>query len=239
MKLKTKLLYALSGALAALLLSSALPVLAAQIEAAFNIVNIVVDGKSVAKTGESYKLADGTEVPYSIAYKGTTYLPLKKLGEILGFNASWDGETSTANVSSEAEPGTIPVSPPQPSATQTTATQTDEKVTVKLGSYDIEGVLYNGDEYVSVGSIRDIWIDKGDNYGVSFPYNEETDSLNSEIALFIKAVSDTPGEDWWIRPGEYTIYATMDFTLPVFIHINGGRCVEASYITDNFSVLID
>jgi hypothetical protein len=107
MKLKTKLLYALSGALAALLLTSALPVLAAQIEAAFNIVNIVVDGKSVAKTGESYKLADGTEVPYSIAYKGTTYLPLKKLGEILGFAASWDGETSTANVSSDVKPESV------------------------------------------------------------------------------------------------------------------------------------
>jgi hypothetical protein len=107
MKLKSKLLYALSGALAALLLSSALPALAAQIEAAFNIVNIVVDGKSVAKTGESYKLADGTEVPYSIAYKGTTYLPLKKLGEILGFDASWDEKTSTANVSSEDRPESV------------------------------------------------------------------------------------------------------------------------------------
>ncbi|MDR1330003.1 MAG: copper amine oxidase N-terminal domain-containing protein [Oscillospiraceae bacterium] len=164
MKLKHKLLYALSGALAALLLSSALPVLAAQIEAAFNIVNIVVDGKSVAKTGESYKLADGSEVPYSIAYKGTTYLPLKKLGEILGFDASWDEKTSTANVSSEDRPGAIPVSPPQPSVVP--SPDTTENVTPNGINISLVKI---SDKYYSLRRMNI------DDYSISMLYSQTAD----------------------------------------------------------------
>jgi hypothetical protein len=208
MKLKTKLLYALSGALAALLLSSALPVLAAQIEAAFNIVNIVVDGKSVAKTGESYKLADGSEVPYSIAYKGTTYLPLKKLGEILGFDASWDGETSTANVSSGDRPRPLPeITPPQPSVVPSpdaTENVTPKSITISL--------VKMGDKYYSLGVVR----------------GPDGETEDAPIFMLYSQTADGQhllfGNDFTVSDGDnpYVLFYDQDFIIHLLL---SGKCV--------------
>lgn len=68
------------------------------IEVIFNNVNIALNGEEMAKCGDSYTLNDGEEVPYSILYKGTTYLPLRKVAEMLDKNVGWDGETHTANI---------------------------------------------------------------------------------------------------------------------------------------------
>lgn len=67
-----------------------------QIQTTLNSINITVNGASVAKVGDGYVLSNGKEVPYSILYEGTTYLPLRKIGELLGLNVDWDGETKTA-----------------------------------------------------------------------------------------------------------------------------------------------
>ena len=74
----------------------AFPSVAATIEAAFNSVNIMVNGARQADIGESLRLADGREVPYSINYNGTVYLPLRKLAELIGMEVAWDAGTSTA-----------------------------------------------------------------------------------------------------------------------------------------------
>ncbi len=49
----------------------------------FNCFNIVFDGKKVVSKGQNYNI-EGAEVPFSIVYDGTTYLPIRKLGEIFG-----------------------------------------------------------------------------------------------------------------------------------------------------------
>lgn len=86
---------------------------AAVVSASFNKINITVNGVSVAVSGESFVRTTG-DVPYSILYKGTTYLPLAKVCEFVGKNVSWDGETRTVSIST-------PQSKPQAPAASTAA----------------------------------------------------------------------------------------------------------------------
>lgn len=73
-------------------------VFAESINAIFNAVNIKINGVLAAKAGENYTLSNGDEVPFSISYKGTTYLPMRKLAELLGKEVNWDSKTKTAIV---------------------------------------------------------------------------------------------------------------------------------------------
>lgn len=63
-----------------------------------NGINISVAGVSTTAVGESYTLANGAKVPFSISYKNTTYLPMRKIAELLGKNVDWNGKTATANI---------------------------------------------------------------------------------------------------------------------------------------------
>lgn len=54
------------------------------IEVAFNSINLTVNGKKVDTD--------------NILYKGTTYVPLRAAGEMLGKDVGWDGITNTASI---------------------------------------------------------------------------------------------------------------------------------------------
>ena len=83
------------GFLAAIVLLISVPALAASIDVIFNPLNIVINGVTATNKGENYTLANGTEVPFSIVYKGTTYLPLRKLAELVGKELTLDSKTDT------------------------------------------------------------------------------------------------------------------------------------------------
>lgn len=68
------------------------------IDVLLNNVNIQVDDKTFAKQNENYTLSNGEKVPYSILYKGTTYLPMRKVAEALGKEVGWNQETKTASI---------------------------------------------------------------------------------------------------------------------------------------------
>lgn len=53
------------------------------IEVVLNSVNLTANGNSIASANRNFTLSNGNEVPYSIIYKGTTYLPVRKLAETL------------------------------------------------------------------------------------------------------------------------------------------------------------
>ena len=74
------------------------PVFAATIETVFNAINIKINGEQAASIGESYILDNGDEVPFSILYKGTTYLPLRKIAELYGKDVHYDDNTKTASI---------------------------------------------------------------------------------------------------------------------------------------------
>ena len=68
------------------------------IKVILNKVNIAVEGQVVEFAGFDYTLENGNEVPYSILYEGTTYLPIRKVSQLLGKDLVWDGVTQTANI---------------------------------------------------------------------------------------------------------------------------------------------
>ncbi|QAT43627.1 stalk domain-containing protein [Aminipila luticellarii] len=84
--------------------------LADNIQAQFNAANITVNGKDAVKLGENYQLSDGSIVPFSINYKGTTYIPIRKVSELLGIGIDYDNTTKTVQIttSSKGETGTQP-----------------------------------------------------------------------------------------------------------------------------------
>ena len=72
----------------------------------FNRVNIRHNGTQIGAAGEDYVLDNGCVAPYSLSYtdeKGgnTTYLPVRKVSELLGVNISWDGTTKTVTIGRE------------------------------------------------------------------------------------------------------------------------------------------
>ena len=67
-----------------------------KIDAILNSINIAVNGEEVAKSGENYTLSNGAKVPYSINYAGTTYLPMRKVAEML--NKDVEYANGTANI---------------------------------------------------------------------------------------------------------------------------------------------
>lgn len=85
----------IAGTLAGALIVCSLPVIAKSIDVVMNSVNIKLNGDWVAAQDENYVLQNGTKVPYSILYEGTTYLPIRKVSELLGIDIDWDNDTRT------------------------------------------------------------------------------------------------------------------------------------------------
>ncbi len=77
-----------------------------KIDAILNSINIAVNGEQVAKSGESYSLSNGTKVPYSISYAGTTYLPMRKVAELL--NKDVEYANGTADITNKAGAELLP-----------------------------------------------------------------------------------------------------------------------------------
>ncbi len=69
------------------------------IQVSFDKVNFWING--VNKTVPSGKYNNnGTEVPASFMYKGTNYLPMRMVAEMLGKEVTWDGKTTSVFVGS-------------------------------------------------------------------------------------------------------------------------------------------
>jgi len=76
-------------------------------EVRFNTVNVDLNGEQVIVKNENQKLSNEVSVPGSIMYidekgGGSTYLPIRKISELLGLNVSYDNSTSTVILESEA-----------------------------------------------------------------------------------------------------------------------------------------
>ncbi|QIB69920.1 hypothetical protein Ami103574_11565 [Aminipila butyrica] len=100
--------------------------LADNIQAQFNTVNITVDGKNAVKQGENYQLSDGSSVPFSITYKGTTYLPVRKVSELLSLGIDYDNTSKTVKIitSETKDTNDTKAQTPSTTANQATTSQT-------------------------------------------------------------------------------------------------------------------
>lgn len=68
------------------------------ISTVLNNIGISINGSIKAKPGETYTLANGTKVPFSISYMGTTYLPLRKVAELLNKDVNFIGSENRAYI---------------------------------------------------------------------------------------------------------------------------------------------
>lgn len=95
--------YVICGILIGLLMSLGTVIYAAggvteTIEIMKNSVNVAVGEETVGSIGDDYSLANGEQVPFSFVYKGTTYLPIRKVAELLDKDVTWDGNTKTVGL---------------------------------------------------------------------------------------------------------------------------------------------
>lgn len=77
---------------------SAIPAVAENIDVLFNEVRINVNGVDAVQWGEDIDRGDGESAPASILYNGTTYLPMRKLGELSGQQVYWNGDSKTVSM---------------------------------------------------------------------------------------------------------------------------------------------
>lgn len=75
-----------------------------------NQVNIIANGATISSAGQNYTLESGNEVPSSITFtdssgRGTVYLPIRRVSQILGVEIGWDGDKN-AVVIGESENST-------------------------------------------------------------------------------------------------------------------------------------
>lgn len=93
----------IAGTLAGVITVFSFPAIADSIEAVMNSVNIKLNGEKVASVNETYTLQNGTKVPYSILYEGTTYLPIRKVSELLDIDIDWDNDTRSVLIQDNSE----------------------------------------------------------------------------------------------------------------------------------------
>lgn len=110
MKFSEKTKHVTCGIVMGAMLATAVPATASQItksiQATYNNIKIIVDGQQVStnKNNEPF------------IYNGTTYLPIRAVGEAVGKQVSWDGKTNTVYLGdspvSSGEQYLIDVCPP-------------------------------------------------------------------------------------------------------------------------------
>lgn len=98
-----KVKYILAGFLAALVILPGAFVFAKSLDVELNSVRIEKDKRVITEIGESYALPNGDLVPFSLLYNGTTYLPVRKLSEILSVGIGWDNDTRTVSITSKEQ----------------------------------------------------------------------------------------------------------------------------------------
>ncbi len=98
----------------------------------FNKTPIQFNGETISAAGEGYTLSNGCVAPASITYTdeqggGTTYLPARRVSELMGVDIGWDPATGAVTVTGDTAPvDPEPTATPEPtSASDTTANVPD------------------------------------------------------------------------------------------------------------------
>ena len=120
-------------------------------------INVVVDS-----TTRTFYNAGGAEV-HPIVYNGTTYLPLRAIGQLMGKNVNWDQTTMTASLSGTRTDGGVSGTPDNAAVNQDVAAVISTDITVKVDGVtrtfsNVNGttvypLVYNGSIYLPLRSI--------------------------------------------------------------------------------------
>jgi hypothetical protein len=92
----------IAGMLVMLALSfTFVPALAEEFNVRFNSIAINLNGKVITNIGETYTLPNGESCAASIIYNNTTFLPIRRISEIVGLQVDWDNESRTVYLASD------------------------------------------------------------------------------------------------------------------------------------------
>lgn len=135
---------------------------------------IVIDGKE-----RTFYSADGEEA-HPIVYNGTTYLPLRAIGEIMGKNVNWDESTMTVTLSGSRTAENVKGKPDKNADTETIRVQIMDEFKIVVDGEtqkfkDADGnrvypMLYNGSTYLPLRSIGEIM-------GKTVSWNADTETV--------------------------------------------------------------
>ncbi len=123
-------------------------------------VTVCIDGV----TCDFYN-AQGKEV-HPILCNGTTYIPLRAVGELMGTNVNWDGTTGTASLGGTRTTGNV-TGTPDTAAKRTDVTFTlrpeyhividgTERTFVNANGTKVDPAIYNGSIYLPLRAIGEI-----------------------------------------------------------------------------------
>ena len=109
--------------------------------------------------------AQGKEV-HPILYNGTTYIPLRAVGELMGKNVNWDGTTGTASLGGTRTTGNV-TGTPDTAAKRTDVTFTlrpeyhividgTEHTFTNANGTKVDPAIYNGSIYLPLRAIGEI-----------------------------------------------------------------------------------
>lgn len=101
----------------------------------FNTVGLTVNGVQLARPGESYTLDSGAQAPNTIVYTdenggGTTYLPARRIAELLGAEIGYDPASNSVTVGKDGT--AAPVATPAPAPAPTPAPAAEPPVTATV-----------------------------------------------------------------------------------------------------------
>ncbi|WP_211749675.1 NPCBM/NEW2 domain-containing protein [Paenibacillus sp. Marseille-Q4541] len=74
-----------------------------KIEVSLDPIKFIVDGKDKTPLNGKFN-NNGTVVPASLSYSGTTYVPLKMVGDMVSKEVAWDGKTKSVLI---GDPGSV------------------------------------------------------------------------------------------------------------------------------------
>ncbi|WP_051330757.1 BsuPI-related putative proteinase inhibitor [Aneurinibacillus terranovensis] len=86
------------------------------IEVSMEPIFLVVNGQTVVDGTKTSTFFNGkTDVPLSLNYEGTTYVPLRFIGEAVGKNVKWENATNTITLTDKPDnSGNSPSNPAKP-----------------------------------------------------------------------------------------------------------------------------
>ena len=123
-------------------------------------VTVVIDG--VERT---FFNVQGQEV-HPISYAGTTYVPIRSIGELMDKNVNWDGATSTATIGGARVTADATGTPDVNARAQDITLTMEPNYTIVIDGvertfYDVNGkvcdpALYNGSIYLPIRAIGEI-----------------------------------------------------------------------------------
>lgn len=141
----SKMKYAVSGFLAGSIFFGSIAFAATStIDVSFDKLKFIINGVDKT-TSDGMFNNHGTKVPSSFIYSGTTYIPMRMAGEMLGKPVDWDGKNKAVLIGSEIG-DTVLLSDLAP-ASSSAGIELNKNVTINEQSYN-QGFRFKESKYI-------------------------------------------------------------------------------------------